>query len=231
MSRRRRLAPALRGLSCAALLASSGIAHAAGPLDAFLPKDGTIEGHLVTFSIAPDDQAIARQFRAAVQNNSDWFKKAMTSNTPGQPLPYDRHMGITEAQYRQLVAMKTETHEGDAVKIAVTRAADGAVGFVPDGTGTVASLKDVRFPADEKSAVTPIGALTIFNDIHQKDAAAPVGVWNGVEWAKVSDTDEEPSAKISFGKRDTDGSGVLSYQVAPYGDHKAVSVVVFYKLP
>lgn len=213
----------------AAALGAATAARADGPLDPYLPKSGTIEGHLMTFTLPPDDQAIARQFRVAVQNNMDWFKKAMTSNPPGQPLPYDRHMGITEAQYKQLLSMKTESHAGDIVKIAVKHAADGGVSFAPEGTGA-AALKDVTFPPGEKTAVTPTGTLEVLSPIHQKDAAAPIGVWNGMEWAHVSDSDAEPSAKIAFGKRDEDGMGVMSYQVAPYGDHKATSVVVFYPL-
>ncbi len=227
MIRRRHLvSAALAGT----LLVAPAAARADGQLDAYLPKSGTIAGHLMTFTIPPADQAIARQFRAAVQNDMDWFKKAMTSNPPGQPLPYDRHMGITEAQYRQLLSMKTESHIGDAVTIAVKRGADGAISFAPQGDGPATALKDVTFPPDEKKAVTPTGALEIVTPIHQKDAAAPIGVWDGVEWAHVSDSDAEPSAKIAFGKRAEDGGGVLSYQVAPYGDHKAISLVVFYPL-
>lgn len=222
---RRILASFLAGVSLTLPLA----AHAAGPLDAYLPKSRTITGHLMTFSIAPEDQAISRQFRHAVQDNMDWFKKAVTSNKPGQPLPYDRHMGVTEAQYQQLLHMRSEAKAGETVKVEVKLAADGSVGLVPEDEAA-AALKDVHFSPDEKSAVTPVGTLSIFNAIHQKDAAAPIGMWDGVEWAEVADTDAKPSAKIAFGKRVADGSGVMYYQVSPYGEHKAQSIVVFYAL-
>lgn len=204
-------------------------AQAAGPLDAYLPKSGIISGHVVTFSVAPEDQAISQQFRHAVQDNMDWFKKAVTSNKPGQPLPYDRRMGITEAQYTQLMHMKSQVKTGAAVKVDVKRNADGGVSLVPEDEAA-AALKGISFPPDEKSAVTPAGTLSIVNEIHQRDAAAPIGIWNGVEWAEVATTDAKPSAKIAFGKREADGSGVMYYQVSPYDDHKEQSIVVFYPL-
>ena len=219
------LAPLLAG----AALILPVAAYAAGPLDAYLPKGGVITGHVMTFSIAPEDQAISRQFRHAVQDNMDWFKKAVTSNKPGQPLPYDRRMGVTEAQYQQLLHMKSDAKAGEAVKVEVEHAADGSVGLVPVGEAA-AVLKGIHFPPDEKSAATPVGTLSIFNEIHQKDAAAPIGVWNGAEWAQVADTDAKPSAKVAFGRREADGSGVMYYQVSPYGDHKEQSIVVFYAL-
>ena len=219
----------LRAACLAGLLALPAAARAEGALDAYLPKSGTISGHVVTFSVAPEDQAISRQFRHAVQDNMDWFKKAVTSNAPGKPLPYDRRMGITEAQYQQLQHMKSNVATGASVDVAVERAADGTVRFAPKGDGA-AMLKDVTFPPDEKSATTPFGTLTIVNPIHQADASAPIGVWNGTEWAQVADTDAKPSVKIAFGKREADGSGVLYYQVSPYGGHEEQSLVVFYAL-
>ena len=219
----------LASLVAGAALALPFAAHAAGPLDAYLPKSGVISGHVITFSVAPEDQAISRQYRHAVQDNMDWFKKAVTSNKPGQPLPYDRHMGVTQAQYERLLHMKSDAKAGEAVKVEIKRAADGTVSLVPEGE-PAAVLKDISFPPDEKSAITPAGTLSIFNEIHQKDAAAPIGAWNGVEWAEVAATDAKPSAKIAFGKREEDGSGVMYYQVSPYGEHKEQSIVVFYPL-
>ncbi len=219
----------LASLVAGAVLALPLVAHAAGPLDAYLPKSGTISGHVMTFTVAPEDQAISRQYRHAVQDNMDWFKKAVTSNKPGQPLPYDRHMGVTQAQYEKLLHMKPDAKAGETIKVEVTRSADGAVSLIPEGE-TAAALKGISFPPDEKSAVTPVGTLSIFNEIHQKDASAPIGEWNGVEWAEVAATDAKPSAKIAFGKREADGSGVMYYQVSPYGEHKEQSIVVFYTL-
>lgn len=219
----------LTSLVAGAALALPFAARAAGPLDAYLPKSGTITGHVMTFSIAPEDQAISRQFRHAVQDNMDWFKKAVTSNKPGRPLPYDKHMGITEAQYEQLLHMKSEAKTGEPVKVEVKRASDGSVTLMPEGEAS-AVLKGISFPPDEKSAMTPVGTLSIFNDIHQKDAAAPIGKWNGAEWAEVAATDAKPSAKIAFGKREEDGSGVMYYQISPFTDHKEQSIVVFYAL-
>ena len=205
------------------------VAASAATLDSYLPKSGTIEGHVMTFSIAPENQALAHKFREAVQSNMDWFKKAVTSNPAGTPLPYDPKMGITEAQYQQLLHMKSDAHQGAPIEVAVKRAADGTIGFAPKGE-VGAALQGVSFPADEKTAATPFGPLTIFNEIHQKDVAAPIGIWNGAEWAQVAaDGSDQPSVKIAFGKRE-DGSGVMYYQVAPYDGHKEQSLVVFYPL-
>lgn len=221
--------------SLVALLALPAAARADGPLDAYLPKSGTIEGHVMTLSVAPEDQAIDRQFRAAVANNMDWFKKAVTGNRAGQPLPYDRRMGITEAQYQQLQHMKADFHAGAPITIKVEHT-DGKVSFASSDPAA-AGLTKVTFPASETVAETPYGKLDIFNRIHQDDARSPLGAWTGAEWAHVApsqdaspDHSDKPSAKIAFGKREPSGQGVMYYQVAPYAGHAEQSLVVFYKL-
>ena len=224
-----------RSAALAALLAVPASAHA-GPLDAYLPKSGMIEGHVMTLGVAPEDQAIDRQFRSAVQKNMDWFKKAVTGNKTGTPLPYDRRMGVTEAQYQQLQHMKADFHSGAAITIKVARSADGAVSFASQDPAA-AGLDKVTFPTGEKAAATPYGSLDVFNAIHQDDARAPIGTWTGAEWAHVApsedaspDHSDKPSAKIAFGKREPSGEGVMYYQVAPYAGHEEQSLVVFYKL-
>jgi hypothetical protein len=78
---------------------------------------------------------------------------------------------------------------------------------------------------------TPFGKLAIYNEIHQRDANAPFGVWNGVEWARVADGDsDQPSVKVAFGKRDPSGQGLFYYQVAPTKEKPEQSLVVTYPL-
>lgn len=205
-------------------------AKADGPLDAYLPKSGTIEGHIMKLGVAPEDRAIDIQFKTAVRNNMDWFKKYVTGNKSGQPLPYDPRMGVTKVQYDKLQHMKADFQPGAAISIAIKRGSDGSVAFSSQDPAA-AELGKVSFANDAKAAETPYGALSIFNAIHQKDANAPIGVWDGAEWAKVEETGAElPSAKIAFGKRDPSGEGVMYYQVSPYKDHEEQSLVVFYKL-
>ncbi len=216
--------------AAALLLAPVGRAQAGGALDPYLPKSGTITGHVVTFAVAPEDQAISARFRHAVQDNMDWFKRAVTSNKPGAPLPYDKKMGITPAEYDRLQHLTPATREGEAVSVALSKDADGTLRLKPDGAA-VAALAGVTFPPGEAMAVTPVGTLSIFNEIHQKDAAGPLGAWNGAEWAQVEPADsDKPAAKLAFGKRDVDGQGLLYYQVAPTQGQAERSLVVFYKL-
>ena len=203
---------------------------AAGPLDAYLPKDGKIVGHVMTFGVAPEDEAVSKQFQLAVQNNMDWFQRAVRGNKAGQPLPYDPRMGVTKAQYEQIQHMKADFKEGAPIEIDVRKGADGSIAFASSNP-KAAALKDVTVPPGEKTADTSFGKLGIFNEIHQTDATKPIGIWNGVEWAKVEAMEaDEPSAKLAFGKRSPSGEGVMYYQIAPYKDQKEQSLVVFYKL-
>lgn len=213
----------------AALLGGAGAARA-GALDPYLPKSGKIVGHIMHLGVAPEDQAIDRQFRVAVQNNMQWFRDYVRSQKPGQPLPYNPRMGITEAQYRQLEHMKADFRPGEAIEIDVKRGADGGVSFASTDA-KAAELAKVSFAADEKVAKTSFGQLEIFNTIHQSDANAPIGVWTGAEWAHVEEVGgPKPSAKIAFGKREPSGEGVMYYNIAAYPGHEEQSLVVFYKL-
>ncbi|WP_158806761.1 hypothetical protein [Beijerinckia sp. L45] len=214
-------------LVCVALPSA---AMAAGPLDPYLPKSGTIKGHVVVLEVAKEDQAISKQFQLAVQNNMDWFKHYVTNNKAGEPLPYNSKMGVTEAQYTQLLHMKPSLIEKAAIDITVNRGPDGRVAFVSSDPAA-ASLQGTTFPPDGKLAQTPFGTLTVYNAIHQKDENAPFGVWDGAEWAKVAaDGADEPSVKIAFGKREPSGQGLFYYQVSPTKEKPEQSLVVTYPL-
>ena len=90
MSSRQTLAFAA-ALTAIPLFAGQSPARADGPLDAYLPKSGTIQGHVMRLAVAPEDQAIDRQFRNAVANNMDWFKKLRDRATsPASPCPTTR---------------------------------------------------------------------------------------------------------------------------------------------
>lgn len=212
------------------LLAAGASGARAGALDPYLPKSGKIVGHVMHLTVAPEDQAIDRRFRVAVQNNMQWFRDYVRSQKPGAPLPYDPHMGITKAQYEQLQHMKADFRPGAPIEIDVKRGADGGVSFASQDADA-AELTKVTFGPDEKVAKTSFGKLEIFNTIHQSDANAPIGVWTGAEWAHVEQVGGPlPSAKIAFGKREPSGEGVMYYNVASYPGHDEQSLVVFYKL-
>lgn len=218
-------------LSAAAFPAAAlpAAAHADDALAPYLPKSGTIEGHVMRLEVAPEDQALNQTFRVAVQNNMDWFKKYVSGSKPG-PLPYNPKMGVTAAQYDKLQHLQADFQPGDPITITVRKTADGGIAFASKAQQAEA-LTNVTFPAGATKAETPFGALSIFNAIHQTDARAPIGVWDGAEWARVQDGGmSEPSAKIAFGKRVPSGEGVMYYQVSPYKGHAEQSLVVFYKL-
>ena len=217
-----------------ALLALASIspvlAVPSGPLDPYLPKDGVIKGHVVTLRVAPEDQAISKQFQLAVQNNMDWFKHYVTANQAGVPLPYNPKMGVTEAQYQRLMHLKAEIQKQAPIDIIVRRGADGSLAFTSTDSAA-ASLQGTTFPPDEKIAETPYGKLTIFTPIHQKDANAPFGIWNGAEWTRVAEGgSEQPSVKIAFGKMEPSGEGLFYYQVAATMDKPEQSLIVVYPL-
>ncbi len=202
----------------------------AGPLESYLPRSGTIQGHVVELFVAPEDQVISRRFQLAVQGNMDWFKHYVISTPAGEPLPYNPKMGVTEAQYTQLLHMKAVLREKAPITIAVRRDPDGSVAFESGDPGA-ASLQATHFPPGATQADTPFGPLSTVTEIHQKDANAPFGVWNGAEWAKVAEPgSDQPSAKIAFGRREPSGEGIFYYQVSAHGNRPEQSLVVTYPL-
>ena len=217
-------------LAVLACVAGAAPAAADGALDAYLPKSGTIKGHVVELGVAKQDQAISKQFKSAVMNNMDWFRHYMLANKAGEPLPYNPKMGVTEAQYDELLHMKADLKETAPTEISVRRGADGAIAFA-SADPLAAALQGTSFPADEKVAETPFGKLAILNIIHQQDTNAPFGKWVGAEWARVAeDGSDQPSVKIAFGKRDPSGEGVMYYQVAPTKDKPEQNLAITYKL-
>ena len=131
----------------ALVLTLPSVAKAEGNLDAYLPKSGKIEGHVMQLGVAPEDQAIDRQFRVAVQNNMEWFKKYVTSQKANGPVPYDKRMGVTEAQYDKLQHMKADFRPGDPIEIT----------FRPSLDATAAPQPLINLISDNHSRPNPDG--------------------------------------------------------------------------
>ena len=97
----------MRSILSTALLLYIGLCSAASAqlLDAYLPKSGVIAGQAMELGATPEVVRISAKLQAAIQKNQAWFTSYAAKVKEGDPLPYDRRLGVTRAEYdRMMVA-------------------------------------------------------------------------------------------------------------------------------
>jgi hypothetical protein len=62
-------------------------------------------------TMPPRTQELMEKMQRAAQKNPDWFLEAKKQvEESGQPLPYDEHVGMTESEYRDFIALMQENN-------------------------------------------------------------------------------------------------------------------------
>lgn len=56
----------------------------------------------------PRYKELMEKFKAGIQENPEWFLEVKDKATPGNPLPYDKRMGLTEAEYKDFLKLTSK---------------------------------------------------------------------------------------------------------------------------
>ena len=216
----------MRSILSTALLLYIGLCSAASAqlLDAYLPKSGVIAGQAMELGATPEVVRISAKLQAAIQKNQAWFTSYAAKVKEGDPLPYDRRLGVTRAEYDRMMNAKMVLTPKAAVSIKVKTDAQGNLEFASEGIA--AALNGVRVPAGQKYAETPYGRLATFSEVFQDDDDSPAGRWRGVQWKK----DDAPVAKLAIGRREKTGDGILYYDVGATAKGPEQTLIVIYRL-
>lgn len=183
------------------------------------PHDVIVEGRFAVDVMQmvgpPRANELAQRLQQVVRANPDWWLEHVKKSKPGEPLPYDARLGLSEAEYDEFLVLssKMTTQKKDEAMLIVAKKNDDAYVFdggqaLPDFTGIEIDLKNdwVR---------TPFGVLTERSEIDASDASA-LGAWVGTEWKLVKlDANGVTGtiAKLAVGQLKRSGRCVIYYDV------------------
>lgn len=164
----------------------------------YFPTDKTVSAHVMKIGASEELQHIVEKYQSAINKNEEWFNDYIKQIPKGQPVPYSKKFGISEADYKKMEsgtdkklfpAEKLELHfkKIDAQHIKLTTTPDS-------------HLNNIVIANDE--IVTPLGKLTSKSIINNSKTQSITGPWNGLQWKLL-----EYDAKAMQGKKASEIKG------------------------
>lgn len=181
--------------------------------------------------LAPPRMAeLAARLQQAAQDNADWFREQVKLAKPGEPLPYDPRMGLSQAEYADFLAMSgqmTMQKQGEG-EITIIAIGDGV--YRLDGGPKLPDLAGIEIDLGRQQVRTPHGIAKEQAPVNAS-AESALGAWNGVEW-KLTQLNQEKktgsSVKFAIGTLQPSGRSIIYYNVTkldPAGNARILLVL------
>lgn len=163
------------------------------------------DGKVAVMSLDPPVRLheLTARIQAAAQSDPAWFMEHTKSATPGQPLPYDSRLGLSEAEYREYLTL------GSSIGLKKVRDAtlkvlpkDGGKLFL-DGDDSLSDLTGLTIDTAALQVHSEFGVLGPPTRVTASDAQKATGPWNGYTWklnAGAYSADKLVSASFSLGR-------------------------------
>ncbi len=229
------MAPAASAASAPA--DSHAHAHEPHPVEALLPR-GTVRAEVLGMQVPPRLGQLMAKMQTAAAGDAQWFEAYVKEHgKPGEPLPYDPRLGLTEAEYRELVGLAEQMQLQPVAQtdLSFRRERDGR--WVVDGGSGAPELTGIVIDVARDQVETPLGVATQRRAVTPAPEQRAAGPWSGVQWThSQADPSTRSGTVIAFalGRLQEDGRGVLYYearQVEGGQMRRQNQIVLRYNLP
>ena len=200
-------------------------------VESILPQDGASLDVLQP-ALPGRLEELAGRVQQAVASDPTWFAEHLKKAERGQPLPYDEKLGVTAAEYDELLALtKTGTMTPVAIAALSLSRTDGRVvfNFGEDFPG----MERVELDLNSDTVSAPAGVASVRKRIIAREVWP--GPWNGFQWSShgVEDIRAAGGFKFAIGRMVENGRGILYYRTFPDSPSsgEVVRYVLMYDLP
>jgi hypothetical protein len=177
-----------------------------------LPK-GTATVEVLELWAPPRLNELRLQLQRAAQADPAWWREHVRRAQPGQPLPYDRRLGVTEAEYQELLRLS------DSVQMRPVRTETIAIEPIAAGwrfgaATTVSALRGLEIDTLKNEVRSEFGVLPAGPPITPGPAQRATGSWGGPRWeleAVDSLTQSATRASFAAGKLQASGHTVIYF--------------------
>jgi len=124
---------------------------------------------------------LSQALQQAAQADPAWWQEHVRQAQPGQALPYDHRMRLSEPEYRELLAL------ADSVRLRPARVDTIVIvntdsGLRLQGSDQLAAFAGIEIDTVRDVVVTPFGELTASAPISPSDGQRATGRWGGPRW-------------------------------------------------
>lgn len=199
---------------CAAVAGAQDFAKdAARDLPALLPRK-RVEARLMEMTLSKRCVEIGETMEAAIAANPEWWQEFIGKAEPGKPLPYDKNLGVTEAEYAEYLKL-CETPELAQTDTLDFRAIELEENVFVLSVRTERSLSGLIVDLTRNQATGKTGICADTFRVDVKDG--PLGAWSGYQWGRES---ENPPSyeKIALGKAAESGDSIFYYKMGVMRD-------------
>ncbi len=124
---------------------------------------------------------LANRLQQAARENQGWFLEYTRKAEPGEPLPYDSRLGLTESEYAEFLLLSRKlTARKQQESTLIIKAKDDNV-FVLDGGQALSNLTGIEIDLRNDLVRTPFGVLDELFEINANERSA-LGSWTGMQW-------------------------------------------------
>lgn len=204
------------------------------PAAQYLPE-GVVTVNVLEMVATPRAQELSARLQQAVRENNSWFIEYVRSAQEGGPLPYHPKLGLTEAEYQELLVLS------DHLRLAPSRQARlefkrlSATQFEINGGTDLPDLTGISIDLESDRVTTPLGVAQTRGAVEASPDQEATGPWDGVSW-KTTELDEGMqnghSVRFYVGRLTESGLGILYYDAKRLesGSVRRATQVVTYPL-
>ena len=184
-------------------------------MEALLPR-GTVRAEVLGMEVPARLGQLMAKMQTAAAGDPQWFEAYVKEHgKPGEPLPYDPRLGLTEAEYREMVGLaeQMQLQPVGQTDLSFRRERDGR--WVVDGGSGAPELTGIVIDVARDQVETPRGMATQRRAVTPAPEQRAAGPWSGVQWThSQADAATRSGTVIAFalGRLQEDGRGVLYYE-------------------
>jgi hypothetical protein len=136
----------------------------------------------VIVAYSPRANELMERMQQAVATNRDWFLEQVKLAPPGQPIPYHPNLGLTEAEYEEMLTeSKKPRLARTGQKIQVTIVKEGTIfSFLSEESDS--PFENLRIDASTTDLSAPVGNLGPAKWESSDGANTALGPWEGYTW-------------------------------------------------
>jgi hypothetical protein len=149
---------------------------------------GQVEVTVLELGAPPRFTELATRIQQAARANMEWWTAHVRATPEGQPMAYDARMGVSEAEYKEMLSL-AETLEVRRGATGTLRVAPIPNGWRLEGGTSLPELNGIEIDTVARLVRTKFGELRDFNVVGANDDQRATGRWTGPQW-NLSNVDE-----------------------------------------
>lgn len=124
---------------------------------------------------------LSNKMQQAIKEKPQWWLDAVANAKPGEPLPYDERLGMSEQEWEEWIQLGESMTLVKKEQATVRIKKQGEDVYVLDGGDTLPHLTGIEIDLKEDVVRTPFGVAAERSQIDAPETTLP-GKWSGVQW-------------------------------------------------